>query len=159
MVEDLKMQNFILLVILSCKWRVAGVVMTTCNVTSDKIGEYSNHCVFWQVKIYSKWYPGKSNNSFAVSSMPPGCLENYTLRWRHNGCDGVSNHQPHHCLLNRVFRRRSKKTSKLRITGLCAGNSPGTGEFPTQMASSAENFSIWWCHHEEQWCLGSGDQV
>ena len=26
---------------------------------------------------------------------------------------------PHHCLLNRLFRRRSKKTSKLRVTGLC----------------------------------------
>ena len=58
-----------------------------------------------------------------------------TLRWRHNGCDSVSNHQPHDCLLNRLFRRRSKKTSKLRVTGLCVGNSPGTGEFPAQMAS------------------------
>ena len=34
-------------------------------------------------------------------------------------------HQPHGCLLNRLFGRRSKKTSKLRVTGLCAGNSPG----------------------------------
>ena len=42
----------------------------------------------------------------------------------HNGNDGVSNHHPHDCLLNRSFRRRSKKTSKLRVTGLCAGNSP-----------------------------------
>ena len=41
----------------------------------------------------------------------------------------------------------SKKTSKLRITGLCAGNSPVTGEFPAQMASNAENVSIWWCEH------------
>ena len=31
------------------------------------------------------------------------------LQWRHNGCNGVSNHQPHDCLLNRLFRRRSKK--------------------------------------------------
>ena len=30
-------------------------------------------------------------------------------------------------LLKRLLRRRSKKTSKLRGTGLCAGNSPGTG--------------------------------
>ena len=67
--------------------------------------------------------------------------------WRHNGHDNVSNHQPHDCLLNRLFRRRSKKTSKLRVTGLCAGNSPGTGEFPAQMASNAENVSIWWRHH------------
>ena len=41
-----------------------------------------------------------------------------------------------------------KKTSKLRVTGLCAGNSPETGEFPAQMASNAENVSIWWRHHD-----------
>ena len=70
-----------------------------------------------------------------------------SLQWSHNGRDSVSNHQPHECLLNRLFRRKSKKTSKLRDTGLCAGNSPGTGEFPTQMASYAENVSIWWRHH------------
>ena len=61
---------------------------------------------------------------------------------------GVSNHQPHNCLYNRVFRRRSEETSKLRETGLCEGNSPGTGEFPAQKASNAENVSIWWHHHE-----------
>ena len=71
-----------------------------------------------------------------------------TLPWRHNGRDSVSNHQPHDCLLNRLFRRRPKKTSKLRFTGLCAGKSPVTGEFPAQMASNAENVSIWWRHHE-----------
>ena len=70
-----------------------------------------------------------------------------SLRWRHNDHAGVSNHQPHGCLLNRLFRRKSKKISKLRVTGLCAGNSPGTGEFPAQMASYAENVSIWWRHH------------
>ena len=60
------------------------------------------------------------------------------LQWRNNEHDGVSNHQPHECLL----RRRSQKTSKLRVTGLCAGNSPETGEFPAEMASNAENVSI-----------------
>ena len=69
------------------------------------------------------------------------------LQWRHNGGDSISNHQPHDCLLNGLFRRRSNKTWKLRVTGLCAGNSPGTGEFPAQMASNAENVSIWWRHH------------
>ena len=69
------------------------------------------------------------------------------LQWRHNEGDSVWNHQPHDCLLNRLFRRRSKKTSKLRVTGLWVGNSPGTGEFPAQMASNAENVSIWWRHH------------
>ena len=46
----------------------------------------------------------------------------YPLQWRHNGRDRVSNHQPHDCLLNHLFRRRSKKTSKLHVTGLCAGS-------------------------------------
>ena len=73
-----------------------------------------------------------------------------TLHWRHNHHDGVSNHQPHGCLLNRLFWRRSKKTSKLRVTGLCARNSPGTDEFPAQRASNAENVSIWWRHHERR---------
>ena len=39
------------------------------------------------------------------------------------------------------------KLSKLRVTGLCAGTSPVTGEFPAQMASNAENVSIWWRRH------------
>ena len=73
--------------------------------------------------------------------------EKNPLQWPHNEPDCISNHQPHDCLLNRLFRRRSKKTSKLRVTGLCAGNSPGTGEFPAQKASNAENVSIWWRHH------------
>ena len=60
-------------------------------------------------------------------------------QWRHNERDGVSNHQPHDCLFNRLFRRRSKNTTMLRVTGLCVGISPVTGEFPTQMASNAEN--------------------
>ena len=47
------------------------------------------------------------------------------LRWRHNERDSVSNHQPHGCLLNGLLRRRSKKTSKLRVTGLRVVNSPG----------------------------------
>ena len=75
-----------------------------------------------------------------------GCIA--SLPWRHNGCDGVSNHQPHDCLLNRLFGRRSKKTSKLRVTGLCAGNSPVAGEFSHKMPNNAERVSIWWRHHD-----------
>ena len=45
-------------------------------------------------------------------------------------------------------RRWSKKTSKFRVTGLCEGNSPVTGEFPAQRANNAENVTIWWRHHE-----------
>ena len=44
-------------------------------------------------------------------------------------------------------RHRSKKTSKLRVTGLCEGNSPVAGEFPAKRARNAENVPIWWRHH------------
>ena len=89
--------------------------------------------------------------SCLIQSLPSSLGKNnthgraFTLQWRYNGRDSVSNHQPHNCLPNRLFRRISKKTSKLRVAGLCAGNSPGTGEFPAQMASHAEN--VWWRHH------------
>ena len=85
------------------------------------------HCVQICVQIYCIQYIETN-------------LFNLQLQWRHNGRDCVSNHQPHDRLLNRLFRRRSKKISKLRVIGLCAGNSPGTGEFPAQMASDAEMF-------------------
>ena len=92
-------------------------------------------------------------------------LNTFSLLWRHNGHDGVSNHQPHDCLLNCLFRYRSKQTPKLRVTGLCEGNSPVTGEFPTQRASNEENVYIWWRHHVMissmriqhgiRWCLST----
>ena len=72
------------------------------------------------------------------------------LRWYHNGRNGVWNHQPSDCLLNRLFRGKSKKISQPRVTGLCTGNSPGASEFHAQMASNAENVSIWWRHHGRQ---------
>ena len=71
----------------------------------------------------------------------------FPLRWRHNGRDGVSNHQTHYYSLNCLFRRRWTKISQLRVTGLCAGDSPVTGEFPSQMTGNAENAFSWRRHH------------
>ena len=84
-----------------------------------------------------------------------------SLQWRYNERNGVSNHRRFHCLLNCWFRHRSKKTSKLRVTGLCAGNSPVTGEFPAQRASNAENVSIWWRHHgqDSAWVIAVSADV
>ena len=84
--------------------------------------------------------PYRQRSGFQYNTYPK--MPRKTLRWRHNVCDGVSNHQPHGCLLNSLFWRRSKKTSKFRVTGLCLGNSPWVGEFPAQMASNAEMFSF-----------------
>ena len=73
-----------------------------------------------------------------------------TLQWRHNEHDGVSDHQPHDCLLNRLFMCRSRETWKFRATGLCAGNSPVTGKSHAQRAGNEEMFPfddvimIWW---------------
>ena len=101
--------------------------------------------VTWQIcKILTA---RQSDNVSLNTTMAEQHGRHFSLEWRHNGRDSVSNHQPHDCLLNRLSKRRSKKTSKLRVTGLCAGNSPGTGEFPAQRASNAENIFIWWRHH------------
>ena len=72
----------------------------------------------------------------------------FSWRWRHYECDGVSNHRRLDCLRDCFFfRRRTKKTSKLRVTGLCEGTPPVTGGFPSQRPGNEENGSIWWRHH------------
>ena len=131
--------------VLQGNWRVYSfppLVVCIC------ISELGHHCFLkgictdksnWQYVII------ESENSLVPHRRTDDCVV-YSLRWRHNGHNSVSNHQPHDGLLNRLFRRRSKKTSKLRVTGLCAGNSP-TGEFHAKMASYAENVSIWWRYH------------
>ena len=105
------------------------------------VTQLPTHCSYCSLAL-SHRYNGSSPH-FNIHKLRSKCH----LQWRHHERDGVSNHQPHDCLLKCLFRRRSKKTSKLRITGLCEGNSPVTGEFPTQRASNAENVSIWWRHH------------
>ena len=88
------------------------------NVVCITVAILSRPWCYFTMKIsqWFRWY-GSVMTKF----------DNFPLQWRHNWSDGVSNHQPHHFLLSRLFGGRSKKTSKLRVTGLCAGNSPGTG--------------------------------
>ena len=98
-----------------------------------------NHKALQLYVIYIQVY-------FIICSM---MLTIFALQWHHNGHDSVSNHQPHDCLL----KCSSKKTSKLHVTGLCVGSSPVTCEFPTQVASNAENVSIWWGHYGSGMCV------
>ena len=112
--------------------RRSGVVIyqILTGVTSN-VGVPSTHLVFnWTLRNKLQW----NSNQYT------------TLQWRHTERDGVSNHQPDDCLLNRLCRHRTKKTSKLCVTDLCEGNSRVTGEFPTQRASNAENVFSWWRH-------------
>ena len=95
----------------------------------------SNLCQQHRYDIYV------DNTQFTHSELAHSLHHQVSLGYRHNGPDSVSNHQPDDCLFNRLFRRRSKNTSKLRVTGLCAGISPGTGY--------TETVSIWWRHHVE----------
>ena len=70
------------------------------------------------------------------------------LQWRHNERDGVSNDRRLDCLLSRLFRLTSKKTSKLSVTGLCEG----IHRWPKR-ASNAKNVSIWWRHYGGSKCF------
>ena len=66
---------------------------------------------------------------------------------------GVSNHRRLEYLLERLFGRIWKRTSKLRVIGLCEGNPPVTGGSTSQRASNAKEVSIWWRHHISlKWC-------
>ena len=94
-----------------------------CNAMEKAIDLTTNYQSISHALIYPNW------------PIPPAQIwfnnSHYcALQWRHYDHDCVSNHQPRGCLLNRLFRRRSKKTSKLRVTGLCVGNSPGPVNSP-----------------------------
>ena len=106
--------------------------------------EWANKSFIYDIDTI-KWYE-RLTLTFAVSIVPSedvissSTFDNkwpfgldvtlYSLQCRRNDHDGVSNHQPHGYLLNRLFRSRLKKTSKLRVTGLCVGNSPGPVNSP-----------------------------
>ena len=100
----------------------------------------------------SMLFSGPVNNGADYRRRQKLSKRKISLQWRNNE-RGVSNHQPRDYLLNRLFRRRSMKTSKLRVTGFCEGNSPATGEFRAHRASNAANVSIWWCPHVSKTCF------
>ena len=102
---------------------IASWQSSTDLVTSDLLPQ---RCICWPL-LYSSppWY----YNDVIMSAMAPQITSLTTV------------------YLNRLFKAQIKGKSKLRVTGLCEGNSPVTGEFPAQMASNAENVSIWWRHH------------
>ena len=74
-------------------------------------------------------------------------LTSNSLQWPHNERGCASNHRRLDCLLNRLFRRRSKGTSKLPVTCPSEWNPPVAGGFPSQRPCKAENVSNWWRHH------------
>ena len=63
-----------------------------------------------------------------------------TSRWRHDGRDGVSNHQPHLWLLNYLYRSRSKKTTPRRWP-LCGEFTGGRGNPHTKGIAKRSPFN------------------
>ena len=123
-------------------------LMNFCTFTAAKFNTFMS-CFGVKIALVSffpNFYAIGNIHKYLIHIWASYCMLS-PLQWHHYERDSVSNHQPHHGLLNRLFRRRSKKTSKLRVIGLCVGNSPATGEFPAQRARNAENVSIGWRHH------------
>ena len=70
------------------------------------------------------------------------CPCSIPISWHHNEGHGTSNHQHLDCLLTRLFRRTSKRTSKLRVTGPPEENPPITSELPSKRTSNADKYSF-----------------
>ena len=98
-------------------WRSETTLLRRTN------GKENPHPI-WYIDVVKPAWKSKCEDKTCLQS------SHLPLQWRHNDHDSASNHQPPGCLLNRLFRRRSKKTSKLRVTGLCVGNSPGPVNSP-----------------------------
>ena len=103
-----------------CKHRICNRVFSR-NIQ----GSIFNTCLLLTLHLRNHFHEAEMCLCYVSYIVPQqwksaGC---WTLQWRHNGRDSISNHQPHDRLLSRLFRCRSKKTSKPRVTGLCAGNS------------------------------------
>ena len=84
------------------------------KLTTVPFGEFQRH----------SWRKNSKQHVPGIRSKPVEIRVLITLQWRHDERYDISNHQPPDCLLNGLFRCRSTKISKLRVTGLCEGNSP-----------------------------------
>ena len=74
------------------------------------------------------------------------CIYAMTLQWRHND-HGASQITSLALFTQPFIQTHIKENIKApRHWPLC-GEFTGTGEFPAQKASYAENVSIWWRHH------------
>ena len=126
--------------IISIAWQYTGIIILIIKMTDyiDDIVYVFHIPIFrcfgmWTSPLHYHVYEERCNhyNDVIMSAMAPQ-ITSLTIVYStvHSG----------------TYQR--KKTSQLLVTGLCARNSPVTGEFPAQMASNAEKVSIWWRHHD-----------
>ena len=124
---------------------------------TDQLYSYPLWLFYWQDKSYTSIGLPKCTRSNPVEyekidHMNPLETRQHkakkALLWRNNGCDAVSNHQPHDCLLICLFWRRSKKHQSSASLAFVRGIHRWPVHSRTKRASNAENVSIWWRHHE-----------
>ena len=111
-------------------WYVWEISWRLRNLDAKPSSNFSHKCYCWFLII-------DTTSAYVHPKISFRALASVVKQIRR---DGVSNHQPHDCFLNRFVRHTWKKISKLRVTGLCEGNSPVTGEFPAQRVSNAQMF-------------------
>ena len=110
--------------------------------------------VFSWPKMWCYW---TQNPPFTNRKQSGKCLHFFALQWRRNERDGVSNHRRFDGLLNCLFRRGSKKTSKLRVSGLCEGihrwpvNSPHKGPVTPRMFPFDDDIMVNFIRGEVGW--------
>ena len=135
------------------------------SMTWIAVGNFDHNIKYWFIivmifcdknylcDIILKYWPSEfCDNSKKTQNLICRVFQNslwakVTLLWRHNMRHNGRHQKPDDCLFNLSFRRRSKKTSNLRVTGLCVGNSPH------KKASNMENIFIWWRQHDMGVCI------
>ena len=87
--------------------------------------------------------------------------EHRPLQRRHNERNGASNHRRLDCVLNRIFKRQSKKTSKLHVMSSMRGihrwpvDSSQKEPVPRKMFPFDEVIMLWDELHELPFCEGN----
>ena len=102
-------------------------------------------CAFWLTRHVAQ--VAINRTTIRVPYIHVKSLQIILFQWRQNEHKSVSNKKHIDCLLSRLFRRTSKKASKLRATNLCEWNPPMTGRLLSWRASDVENASNWWCYY------------
>ena len=98
-----------------------------------------NPSVLKRARLLTQWRPNLDHSYWP----------DQTLQWRNNERDGASNHRPHACLLNRLFRRRWKKHQSSASLAFVWGihcwpvNSTHKGPVTRKMFSFDDVIMIW----------------
>ena len=108
---------------------VNSIVSAHGLISQDGMHSYGQFMVqLWPVFVKDQYLSDynydilRLNDSFQGSSCSYAHVIMMALRWRHNGRDCVSNHQPHDCLLNLLFKVNIKAPRHWPLCGEFIGD-------------------------------------